>query len=188
MSEELVFCTQWSGNEKYEWFWHEADVLLYALGQEVAAKTMTSEQAREVYARHYNIEDTYLVQPEDIEDEKAAYRKDWQKSSGSREEAEADLERAFGDYGNFPLNEELDHLPHSTDFWEQAARLRLKGVGFSDDISPASGEIFEVEGDAALAALREAFEGRYRILLCGDADNYVTSNHEDTVKFIERMR
>ncbi len=188
MSEALVFCTKWSGSEKYEWFWHEADVLLYALGQEVAAKNMTSEQAREVYARHYDVEDTYLVKPEDIEDEKAAYWKDWQNSYGSRDEVEEDLERAFGEYGNFPLNEELDYLPNSMGFWEEAARLGLEGVGFSDDISPASGPIFEAEDDAALAALREAFQGRYRILPCGEADNYVISSYEDAIEFIERMR
>ncbi len=188
MSEALVFCTQWFGSERYEFFWHEADVLLYALGREVEAKAMTSEQAREVYARHYDVEDTYLVRPQDIEDEKAAYWKDWQKSYGSREEVEVDLEGAFGDYGNFPLNEELDHLPNSIGFWEEAVRLGLEGVGFSDDVSPASGEIFEVEDDAALATLREAFQGRYRILLCGEADNYVISTHEDAIEFIERVR
>jgi hypothetical protein len=32
--EELVFCAD-QGDDTYGWFWHEADVLLYALGQEV---------------------------------------------------------------------------------------------------------------------------------------------------------
>ena len=35
--EELVFCAD-GGDGSYGWFWHEADVLLYALGREVAAK------------------------------------------------------------------------------------------------------------------------------------------------------
>jgi len=40
---------------------------------------MTSKQAREVYARHYDVDDTYLVRSEDIEDEKASYGEDWKK-------------------------------------------------------------------------------------------------------------
>ena len=61
-------------------------MLLYALGQEVAAKTMTSEQAREVYARRHDVKDTYLVQPEEMDVEKAAYWKDWQTHFSLREE------------------------------------------------------------------------------------------------------
>lgn len=188
MSEEIIFCTQWSGSRGYEWFWHEADVLLYALGQEVYEKVMTSEQAREIYARRYDIEDTYLIDPEDIEAEKAAYWRGWEKYYGSRKEVEEDLERQFGEYGNFPTNEELDVLPKSMNFWEEADRLRLPGVGLSADISPASGPVFLVDGADALAALKKAYEGRYRIVACGDNDNYVLEDHEEAIEFIERMR
>lgn len=188
MSEEIIFCTRWSGEQRYEWFWHEADVLLYALGQEVGPNGITSEQAREIYARHYDVKDTYVIEPEDIEAEKAAILEDWEEYYSSREEVEAYLEEAFGKYGNFPTNEELDELPNSMDFWEEADRLRLDGVGFSNDISPASGPVFLVDNADALAALQKAYEGRYRIVVCGDGNEYALGDHERAIELIEQAR
>jgi len=188
MSEEIIFCTQWPGEESYNWFWHEADVLLYALGQEVNNKELTSEQACEIYARRYDVKDTYIVEPEDIEAEKSAILEDWEKYYDSKEAVESHLEEAFGEYGNFPLNEELDDLPNSMNFWEEADRLRLPGVGFSNDISPASGPVFVVKNDDALAALKQAYEGRYRMLVCEDGYDYVIENSREAIEFIERMR
>jgi hypothetical protein len=188
MSEESIFCTQWSGEESYNWFWHEADVLLYALGQEVNNKELTSEQAREIYARRYDVKDTYIVEPEDIKAEKSAILEDWEKYYDSKEEVESHLEESFGEYGNFPLNEELDDLPNSMNFWEEADRLRLPGVGFSNDISPASGPVFMVENDDALAALKQAYEERYRIVFRNDGYDYVIENSREAIEFIERMR
>ncbi len=186
MSEKIIFCARWSGEQRCEWFWHEADVLLYALGQEVAGLLLTSEQAREIYARHYDVKDTYEVQPEEIEAEKAAYWRDWEKYYSSKEEVEEDLERQFGEYGNFPSNEEFDYLPNSMDFWEEADRLRLDGVGLSNDISPASGPVFLVDNDDALAALQKAYERRYRIVVCGD--EYALGDHELAIELIEQAR
>lgn len=160
MSEEIIFCTQWSGEKSYGWFWHEADVLLYALGQEVAAQLTTPEQAREIYARHY----------------------------GSRNRVGEQLEEALVDYGSFPTNEELDYLPNSTNFWEEADRLHLEGVGFSDDISPASDPAFTVDNEDAFNALKKSYEGRYKIVLCKDINDYVISDQEAAVKFVERKR
>src|SRR5918994_548964 len=40
--------------------------LLYAFGQEVAAQLITSDQACEIYGRHYDVNNTHEVQPEDI--------------------------------------------------------------------------------------------------------------------------
>ncbi len=188
MSEEIVFCTQWAGEESYNWFWHEADVLLFALGQEVAGKELTSEQARNVYARHYDVKDTYEIEPEDIEAEKAAILEDWEKYYSSEEEVDKYLDEAFGEYGNFPNNEELSDLPNSMDFWEEADRLRLPGVGLSEDISPASGPVFIVGNEDALAALKKAYEGRYRIVVCKDGYDYAIENFKDAIEFIERMR
>jgi CRISPR/Cas system-associated protein Csx1 len=73
-------------------------------------------------------------------------------------------------------------------FWEEAARLRIEGVGFSADESPVSGPIFEVANAEALAALKDALKGRYRILVCGDDDNYVVEDHKEAIEFIERVR
>ena len=101
MSEHLVFCWEES-QDTYGWFWHEADVLLYALGREVEQKKTTAAQAREVYKQYYAVDDTYETDPEDLEDE-------------------------IGEYGNFPLNEELDHLPNSSNFWREAAELGIPG-------------------------------------------------------------
>lgn len=188
MSEELIFCTRWSGTDRYEWFWHEADVVLYALGQEVSARSLTSEQARRIYSRRYDVEDTYEIQPEEVEAEKAAILGDWEKYYSSREEVDEYLDEAFGEYGNFPSNEELTHLPNSMNFWEEADQLGLDGVGLSKDISPASGPVFLVDNEDALAALQKAYEGRYRIMVCGDNDSYVFEDHEAAIEFIERVR
>jgi hypothetical protein len=73
-------------------------------------------------------------------------------------------------------------------FWEEADRLRLPGVGFSNDISPASGPVFMVENDDALAALKQAYEERYRIVFRNDGYDYVIENSREAIEFIERMR
>ncbi len=183
--EDLVFCAwdDFLDRDTYVWFWHEADVLLYALGQEVVAKIKTAAEAREVYAKHYDAEDTYVVDPEDVEEEKALIL-----GMFSPKEAEELLEGLVGEYDNFPLNEELDHLPNSWSFWEEATHLDIPGVGYSDDESPASGPIFEVRGADALTALQEAFRGRYRILVQDGVDEYTGSDPEDALRFIERAR
>lgn len=162
MSEQLVFCWEES-QDTYGWFWHEADVLLYALGREVKQKKTTAAQAREVYAQYYAVKDTYETDPEDVE---------------------ADI----GEYGNFPLNEELEHLPNSSNFWREAAELGIAGVGFSEDISPASGEIFEVHGADALLSLQEAFQGRYRIVVLDDLAEYTDRDSEQVMQFIEQTQ
>lgn len=66
--------------------------------------------------------------------------------------------------------------------------MRIGGIGFSDDVSPASGPIFEVENADALAALKEAVEGRYRIVVVEDINDYMLADHKDATEFIERMR
>src|ERR671912_1048703 len=184
--EALVFCAD-GGDDYFGWFWHEADVLLYARGKEVEAKNTTAAEARELYAKHYYVEDTYVVPPEDVEDEKAFMHKDWEKRY-TLEELEELLEDLVGTYGNFPLNEELDHLPNSSGFWQEAADLGIPGVGFSDDISPASGDVFEVHGVAALEALREAFRGQYRIVVLDGVDEYTGFDSEGALRFIEGAR
>jgi virulence-associated protein VagC len=110
----VVFCTD-EGNYHYGWFWHEADVLLTALGQDVAEDKITAVDARRVWE---------------------PYRELWTDLYDAQEWEE----------NEFPANEELDYLPGSVRFWHEAAELDIPGVGFSDDISPASGEIFEVHG------------------------------------------
>ncbi len=136
---ELVFCARDDlfDRDAYVWFWHEADVLLYALGREVAAKGETAAEARGVYAKRYDAEDTYVVDPEDLEEERALIL-----DMFPAEESKELVEGLAGEYGNFPLNEELDRLPNSSAFWEEAAILGIPGVGYSDDESPASGPIF----------------------------------------------
>jgi hypothetical protein len=69
--EALVFCLD-QGDGSYGWFWHEADVLLYALGQEVTEQKITATQAREVYAQYYDEDDTYLIDPEDDDEPEVA--------------------------------------------------------------------------------------------------------------------
>jgi len=58
----LVFCAE-QGDGAYAWFWHVADVLLYALGQEVTDTKKTAAEAREIYEKHYDVEDTYVIAP-----------------------------------------------------------------------------------------------------------------------------
>ena len=68
--EALVFCMD-QGRGDFGWFWHEADVLLYALGREVAEKKKTSAEAREIYEKYYGDDvDTYIMDPRDLEEEK----------------------------------------------------------------------------------------------------------------------
>jgi hypothetical protein len=96
--------------------------LLYALGQEVEVKITTAAEARDLYAKHYDVEDTYLMPPEDVEDENTLILKHWEKHY-TLEKLEELLESLVGEYGNFLLNEELDHLPGG----EEILELTLRG-------------------------------------------------------------
>ena len=164
MKEDLVFCMWDLDRNAYGWFWHEADVLLYALGREVDEEKITADQAREVYGQHYGVDDTY---PKELEEE---------------------LVSLDPEYDNFPLNEELDHLPNSSNFWREAAEAGITGVGFSYDKSPASGDIFEVNNSDALLDLQEAFEGRYRIVVLDDVAANMADDHKEALQFIEQAR
>jgi hypothetical protein len=177
--KELVFCAD-RGDDYYGWFWHEADVLLYALGQEVRAKITTAAEARELYAKHYDVEDTYLMPPEDVEDEKALILKDWEKHY-TLEKLEELLEGLVGEYDNFPLNEELDHLPNSRGFWQEAADLGIPGVEFLNDV-------FDVGGREALDALRGEVAEDYRIVVKEDTGEYGLSHSAEARALIERER
>ena len=153
----------------------------------MAAKIKTAAEAREVYEKYYDVEYTYIMDPRDVEEEKTLILKDWEKQY-TREELEELLEELVGEYSNFPLNGELDRLPNSSGFWQEAAGLGIPGVGFSDDIIPASGDVFEVHGAAALEALREAFRGQYRIVVLDGMDEYTRSDSEGALRFIEGAR
>jgi hypothetical protein len=183
--EELVFCAD-RGDGAYGWFWHEADVLVYALGQEVAEKKKTVAEAREIYEQFYDVEDTYVIAPQDVEWEKEAILND--RDTYTPEEVEELLADLAGDYGNFPLNEELDHLPNSSVFWQEAADLGIPDMGFSDDISPASGDVFEVWGLEALDTLRNELDGDYRLVVKEHIDKYVLSDSTNAMALIERQR
>jgi hypothetical protein len=185
LCEELVFCAD-RGDGAYVWFWHEADILLYALGQEVADKQKTAAEAREIYEKYYDVEDTYVIAPQDVEWEKNAILND--REAYTPEELEELLEDLVGDYSNFPLNEGLDHLPNSSVFWQQAADLGIPDVGFSDDISPASGDVFEVWGREALDRLRSELVGDYRIIVKEHIDEYVLSDSTNAMALIQRER
>lgn len=184
--EILVFCARdnFRDRDAYVWFWHEADVLLYALGREVAEKKITAAEARQVYGRYFDVEDTYVIEPEHVEAEKEAILRDWEKYY-TPEELEDELEDLIGEYSNFPRNEELDYLPNSSAFWEEAAELDIPGVGYSDDESPASGPIFEVHGADALLALQEAVRGRYRVVVEDGFHEYTGADSQGALQFIQ---
>jgi hypothetical protein len=187
-NEELVFCMGLDEGE-YVMFLHEADVLLHALGQEVAEKKITSAQAREVYTRYYDVDDTYIIDPEDVEEEVADLREMAETNVHyTSEKLQRDLESLVGEYGNFPRNEESDHLPNSSTFWEEAAELDIPGAGFSKDESPASGPIFEVDSADALLNLREEMQGKCRIVVRDDVTDYAGENSEEARRFIEETR
>lgn len=155
-SEYVVFCTD-EGDDSYGWFWHEADVLLTALGRDVAEGKMTADEARRAW-------DTY--------------RGSWPALYEAEEWAEDE----------FPINEELEYLPGSARFWHVAAKLDIPGVGFSDDTSPASGEIFEVWGAESLEALRTELKDRYRIAVKDDLNEYASLDSEEAKALIEQAK
>ncbi len=182
---EVVFCMD--QGDRYGWFWHEADVLLYILGQEVAQKRMTAAGAREVYVKHYDVEDTYLIDPGDVEEEKRLVLEDSDRYAP--QELEEILEGLVGEYGNFPLNEELEHLPNSSAFWWYAAGLGIPGVEPPFSGSPASGEVFEVEGEGALRTLRERLRDGYRIVAYDGVGGYAGGwSVEEARRHIEEAR
>jgi hypothetical protein len=163
-NEELVFCMWDPDRNAYGWFWHEADVLLYALGQEVDEEKITAAQAREIYGEHYDVDDTY---PKEIGEES---------------------ESVDPDNVDFPLNEELDYLPNSSNFWREATELGIPGAVFSTDASPGSGEIFEVTSSDALLELQEALEGRYRIVVLDELAANMAGSSKQALQFIEQTR
>ena len=104
----------------------------------MAAKIKTAAEAREVYEKYYDVEYTYIMDPRDVEEEKTLILKDWEKQY-TREELEELLEELVGEYSNFPLNGELDRLPNSSGFWQEAAGLGIPGVGLLGRYKPGLG-------------------------------------------------
>lgn len=103
------------GDKGYGYFFREVDVTLVALAGRVEAGGMTSEEALE----------------------------SWKPCRGHWPElyefSAEELKEAFPDYKTV-----LDVPPASSAFWRRAARARTQSAGFSENVSPASGEVFEV--------------------------------------------
>jgi hypothetical protein len=159
MSEIEIIFCCEENPDSYGWFLHEADVLLLSLASMVGGGAMTADEAR---------------------DEWKAYREFWPAIYDEDE------------YGpsEFPdPDTALDVLPASSDFWQKASRLNIPGVGFSRDVSPASGEIFEVHGDGALETLKDRLRGDYRVIVMDHSALYAGGwEPEEAREHIERAR
>lgn len=144
---------------RYGWFFHEADVRLLSLANTVDSEAMTAEEARKAWE---------------------PYREFWPEIYDEEE------------YGKFEFPDSdtvVDTLPTSSSFWRTAARLDIPGVGFSEDVSPVSGEIFEVRGDDVLGTLKDQLRGNYRVVVMDDVVGYAGDwSPEEARERIERAR
>jgi hypothetical protein len=159
MSEVDVVFCYEEEPDRYAWFLHEADVLLLSFARMVDSGAMTADEARQEWK-------SYRVFWSDIYDEEEYGRSEFPDSDAV-----------------------IDTLPASSGFWRTAVGLDIPGVGFSDDASPASGEIFEVHGNDALEALKEQLRGDYRVTVMDDLDPYAGGwDPEEAKEHIRRAR
>ncbi len=123
------------GYEEYGFFMHEADVLLWALGCAVEKGDLTLDGLRECW------------QP---------YRRLWPTLyKANLQEWEEHL---------WPSLEGDHDTPVTTAFFmREAENLNIPNAGYLGSYSMSTGDIFEVRGADALAALQEALRGSYRL-------------------------
>ncbi len=141
-NEDLVFCENLYPDDapeaEYSMFFHEADVLLYALGREVGGGTMTVEEAWktwEPYCSSY----PHIY---DLDDPTWFPDMDWVMQMPT---ATDDFKHDAGRLGRAGVN-----------FISEEDRR---------DSPMPIGNIFDVGSREALASLREGLSGRYRILV-----------------------
>ncbi len=144
-NEYLVFCEnlypEGAAEAEFAMFFHEADVLLHALAHEVECGAMTVEEAWKTwgpYRRRRRIPHLY-----EIDGRTWFPDMDWIMESG---------------------------ITATDDFKHDAGRVGRRGVNFTSeegrrDSPMPIGSIFKVGSREALASLREALSGRYRILV-----------------------
>lgn len=158
VNENLIFCVDQQGFEEYGFFMHEADVLLWALGGAVERGELTLDQLRQ-YWRPYRRLWPMLYE---------ANLKEWNERLWPRLEG--------GDY---------DTPVTTNSFMRKAGGLDIPDAGYLGGHSMSTGDIFEVSGVGALAALREALKGRYRIVLRGDLSDYTSIGPSEAMRLFE---
>jgi len=161
IKEDLVFCTELGEPGEYGWFMHEADILLWPLGNAVERGDLTLDQLREYWRPYQPRWDTlYEASLEEWEEHL------WPSLSGDCD------------------------MPVTTDFEYEAHTLGRSDAGHLGSYSMSTGDIFEVRGAEALEALSKTMTGRYRIVLKEDLSDYdfsgSGSNPEEAIQFFER--
>lgn len=157
VNEDLIFCVDQQGYEEYGFFMHEADVLLWALGKAVEKGDLTLEQMREHWQPYRHLWPTLY------ETNLQEWEEHW-----------------------WPSLEGDNDTPVTTAFFmREAENVDIPDVGYLGGYSMSTGEIFEISGADALAALREAFKGKYRIVLEEDLSNYTSIGPQEAMQLFE---
>ncbi len=153
VNEDLIFCVDQQGDEEYGFFMHEADVLLWALGD-----NLTLDQIREYWQPYRPLWPTLY------ETSLQEWKEHWWPSLG-------------GDFDT----------PVTTAFFMREVRnADISDAGYLGGYSMSTGEIFEVCGADALAAVRQALKGSYRIVLEDDLSNYTSVNPQKAMRLFEQ--
>ncbi len=143
--EDLVFCAA-----PYDMFWHEADVLLFAVAGDVEKGALTPSEARRLLEPYRDVLPLIYTGEQRMIFDPA--RNGWSEED------------------SFPRADEVRrNPPASAIFWYQTDDLGIRGVGFSMWATPHP--IFEVSA-RMLRTLRKAVAGKYRIVVKKNPDTY----------------
>ncbi len=157
VNEDLIFCVDQQGYEEYGFFMHEADILLWALGYAVEEGDLTLDQMREYWQPYRPLWPTLY------ETSLREWKEHWWPS----------------------LEGDHDTPVTTTFFMREAANVDIPDVGYLGGYSMSTGDIFEVSGVGALAALRKALAGSYRIVLREDLSDYTSIGPSEAMRLFE---
>ncbi len=157
VNEDLIFCVDQQGFEEYGYFMHEADILLWALGYAVKEGDLTLDELRENWQPYQHLWPTLYE----------TNLRWWEKHLWPRLEGDHDT----------PVTAAF--------FMREAENVNIAHVGYLGSYSMSTGDIFEVRGADALATLREAFKGSYRIAVEEDLSNYTSIRPQETMRLFE---
>ncbi len=160
VDENLVFCSA-----PYDMFWHEADVLLFAVANEVEKGTLAPSEARRLLEPYRDVLPLIYTGEQRMIFDPA--RNGWSEED------------------SFPRADEVRrNPPASAIFWYETDDLGIRGVNF---IWATPHPIFEVSA-RMLRTLRKAVAGKYKIVVKKNPDTYAGASPglRDAIGLLDR--
>jgi len=161
----LIFCVRHGNGERavYDSFLHEVDVLFIATARAVEEGTLSVLVARDEWSDYYEDEEDDAGGDDDDPPDFPSLDEIWDSDGGLR------------------------HATHA--FYFFAERTPIDGIGeVFENISVASGVVWEVHGAATMRQLRDALRDEYKIVVMQDTDYAYPASIEAAEQMITQAR